>query len=65
MLAGSSDRILLSPWRERYEMLDSLVPSDIKGLTKKQLKGLKEGKSSPVHLIENWKEQNYRSIAQG
>ena len=49
-----SDYISYTPLREGHEVADSLLPSDIKGLTKQQLKDLKEGKGSPKDLNEKY-----------
>ena len=45
--------------REGHELADSLLPGDIKGLTKQQLKDLKAGKGSPKHLLKKYADRQY------
>ena len=40
----------LTPGREDFKVADSLLPGDAKGLTKKQLRDLRQGRWSPLHL---------------
>ena len=46
-----------SPGREGHDLADSLVPGDLKELTKQHLKHFKRGKGSPRHLIKKYWDQ--------
>ena len=46
-----------TPENKLLWLADSLTPNDIKGLTKKQVRELKEGIKSPKHLIEKYTKQ--------
>ena len=52
-----SKMLISSPGWEDHGLADFLAPGDIKGLTKQELKDLKEGKRSPIHLVEKYSGQ--------
>ena len=58
---GSWSHFIYSPGKEGNEIADSMVPCDLKGLTKKQLRDLREGKESPQNLVKKYLEQSYIS----
>ena len=41
---------MATPGREDFKVADSLLPGDAKGLTNKQIKYLRQGRWSPLHL---------------